>query len=406
MIVAETRRALGAASQANVSIYAVDPRGLSPTGTSAEIGNVPEDIGPYLNTPSLTTALQREFQLSQDSLKVLSGETGGFAVLNQSDFSRGMTRIVEENSRYYLLGYYPPDGARDGKYRRIEVRVKRPNLTVQARKGYLSQAAMADKDSTTDIDAPAGASGTLKEILKSPIPVADIPLVATASAFRTDKREALVPLTLEIGVGPFRFKEKEGTLHDNIEVSAVAVDTEGKVRWSTRRDLQLKLRPQTYELMKQAGLRLLMLMKLPSGRYQVRMVVTESGAGRGGSLFYDLEIPSYEDVPLVLTPLVITSVIETRVPLLRAEEDRGKVLLPPGTRRAFSRTDRLLVFSEVYLKEPASLEVTTRLKSHEQTVVFETLRQYGNDEIDKRKKCVAQAELSLSDLKPAPISSK
>ena len=45
-------------------------------------------------------------------------------------------RIVRANSTYYVLGYYPPTHPRDGKFHKIEVRVKRPGLNVVARKGY------------------------------------------------------------------------------------------------------------------------------------------------------------------------------------------------------------------------------------------------------------------------------
>ena len=70
--------------------------------------------------------LQRELQISQDSLRTLSDETGGFAAVNSNDFSKSFARIIQDNSSYYVLGYYSNDTKRDGQFRTLTVRVKQP----------------------------------------------------------------------------------------------------------------------------------------------------------------------------------------------------------------------------------------------------------------------------------------
>ncbi len=129
-----TRDAIGAATRANVAIYGIDPRGLTDLGDeSIELGSFPDDTSLGVGQSSL----QNELRLSQDSLRTLSEETGGFAVVNKNDFSTAFQRIVEDNSSYYVLAYYPPD-ARPGRTHKIDVRVTRPGLTVRARKAYLT----------------------------------------------------------------------------------------------------------------------------------------------------------------------------------------------------------------------------------------------------------------------------
>ena len=54
----------------------------------------------------------------QDSLRTLAEETGGFASVSSNDFSTAFQRIVDENSSYYVLGYYPTNDKRDGRFRR------------------------------------------------------------------------------------------------------------------------------------------------------------------------------------------------------------------------------------------------------------------------------------------------
>ena len=67
------------------------------------------------------------------SLRVIAEDTGGMAVVNTNDYSRGFGDIVRDNSTYYLVGYYPSPVHRDGEFHRITVRAKRPGLTVRAR---------------------------------------------------------------------------------------------------------------------------------------------------------------------------------------------------------------------------------------------------------------------------------
>ena len=131
-VLLDTHDAIASATRGNVSIYAIDPRGLT-TGSEdliTQSSTFPEQ-GAGLQS------LQNELRLSQDSLRVLAANTGGFAAVNRNDFNTAFDRIVQENSQYYLLGYYSNNNRRDGRYRKIQIRVKRPGLRVaRARNGY------------------------------------------------------------------------------------------------------------------------------------------------------------------------------------------------------------------------------------------------------------------------------
>ena len=70
---------------------------------------------------------------------MLSEETGGFAVVNRNDFATAFQRIVDDNSAYYVMGYYSTNDRRDGRFRKIEVKLNdKPGLVVRARKGYVA----------------------------------------------------------------------------------------------------------------------------------------------------------------------------------------------------------------------------------------------------------------------------
>ncbi len=70
------------------------------------------------------------------ALRTLAENTDGLAILNTNDLDKGLTRISNDMSSYYLLGYYASNTKPDGRFRTITVRVKQPGVEVRARKGY------------------------------------------------------------------------------------------------------------------------------------------------------------------------------------------------------------------------------------------------------------------------------
>ena len=73
---------------------------------------------------------------SRSSLRHLAEETGGFAAIDGNDLTRAVDRIGRDVSNYYVLGFYPEGGACDGRFRRLRVKVRRPDVRVRARTGY------------------------------------------------------------------------------------------------------------------------------------------------------------------------------------------------------------------------------------------------------------------------------
>jgi VWFA-related protein len=92
-----------------------------------------------------------------DTLLTLAENTGGRAVVNSNDIAGGMRRVTEELSAFYLLGYYSANQAADGRYRRIEVKVKQPGVQVSARHGYLGWTAAMRKAEADAASRPATA---------------------------------------------------------------------------------------------------------------------------------------------------------------------------------------------------------------------------------------------------------
>ena len=66
----------------------------------------------------------------------LAIDTGGLTIFNHNNIGHALETIAADANVYYVLGYQP--ATYDGKYRRIDVRAKRPGLSVRARNGYLA----------------------------------------------------------------------------------------------------------------------------------------------------------------------------------------------------------------------------------------------------------------------------
>ncbi len=367
-IVDETRDFIGAATRANVNVYSVDARGLTTLGDE---GILLQGLPPEAPTNLGMTGLLNDLRVSQDSLRVLADETGGFAVVNANDFSSAYSRILDENSTYYVLGYYPANDRRDGRFRRIEVRAKRPGLTVRARRGYV---APRGKAAAAPTEAPEGTSAALREALNSPVPMSGLTLRAGAAPFKATAPDVSVVLTVEVPPGDLRFVERQGRFYDEVEFSIIAIDKDGKIKTGDRKSLKLDLRPQTYQAVQRYGFKMVTRLTVRPGRYQLRVAARELNASRLGSLYYDLEVPDFAAEPLMVGGLVIASAGGSRVPAVQEDDDLKKVLpSQPTTLREFVAADQLALFTEIYDNRgdtPHTVDITTTVRSDTGTVVF------------------------------------
>ena len=121
----EFRDLIDDANRGNTSFYTIDPRGL------------PVFDSPLGPAPPPSLEVQRQhLQQRTDMLRVLADNTDGFAVMGSNNLDPGLRRIADDLTSYYLLGYYSGNPKFDGRFRKIDVRVKRPGIDIRARRGY------------------------------------------------------------------------------------------------------------------------------------------------------------------------------------------------------------------------------------------------------------------------------
>jgi VWFA-related protein len=112
-----------AANRANATIYTIDPRGL--------VGQ------PDLDQQVDPTQWRQYVQKSQDTLRVIADDTGGFAIVNSNDFDKGLKRIDADSSDYYVLGFYSKNPDPTKRRRKIEIEVTRPGVSAYSRQEYV-----------------------------------------------------------------------------------------------------------------------------------------------------------------------------------------------------------------------------------------------------------------------------
>lgn len=124
------RDALESLNRNNVTVFAIDPRGVS-TGSADQI--YASTIFESKNIGS--AAIQGERVRAYGVLAAVAVNTGGFPMLWRPDMSRDFDRVSVADGSYYVLGFVAPTINR-GKYHSLTVRTKRNRVQVFARSGY------------------------------------------------------------------------------------------------------------------------------------------------------------------------------------------------------------------------------------------------------------------------------
>ena len=376
----EMRDFVAAATRGNISVYTVDPRGVTSGMEDAiEIGSMPSD-------GSITsTQLSDELRLEHDSLRTIAEETGGFAVLNQNDYRNAFSRILDDSSSYYVLGYYPTNDKRDGRVRSVQVRVLKPGLRVRTRRGYTAPVP-AKKESTAKGTPAERTSPELLDALESPIAVSGLTLSAFAAPFKGAGGSDTIALSIELDATTMRFAQKpDGRYANDLEVTLYALDTAGgKIKDGAHDVVGVVLRPQVTEM--RTPFRVVRSLKVPPGKYQLRIGAKESG-GKVGTVLLDFDAPDFSKGPIAMSGLVVSSAASARVPTANPGGTDLKDVLPspPSAMREFERGDELAVFAEIYDNLGAQTAhrviINTTVLSDDGKTVFSTSDERRSDEL-------------------------
>ena len=221
--------------------------------------------------------------------EVVAEETGGFALQHPNDLETGLARVAQESSSYYLLGYSSTNPRRDGKFRRLQVEVRRTDLKVRARKGYY---APSGDESPSRPGGKPGPDPDLERALAGAVPAREIPLhLATYTLQPVEKGRVRVRLVAEVGLKPLRFEsENDGSRVATLDVAMALNHVEAAGRQRTPwREWKVKVPPQAEGV--EIWVPLEGSFDVPGGACQARLAVRDRGSRALGSVLHSFEVP-------------------------------------------------------------------------------------------------------------------
>ncbi len=335
----ELRAATNAAVRANMAIYTMDLRGLQAIVAGGEAQNASLRGTSAYSGQSTISALNSNFT-TQETLVTLASDTGGKAYLDSNDFSQVFKGVQQDTSTYYLLGYRSTNPARDGRYRRITVKMNVPGVKIDYRKGYY---APADYQHATKEDKEL----QLQEELASELPSTDLPLYLSAAYFRLEANKFFIPISLVVPGSEIPFVHSSDRDKATLDVIGVVLDSEHHPVTSIRDTVKLAI--DTASEVRKKNVQYDTSVSLPPGKFHFKFVVRENQTGRMGSFETDLEVPDLKTHPLKMSSIVLASQLQDAKkstgpnPLIRD----GKEIIPNVT-HVFSAGQHLLLYYEVY----------------------------------------------------------
>jgi hypothetical protein len=326
-----------AARRSNVAIYFLDTKGLEGMPNNFEA-----QFGPPIDTQDLGAMWIEGFEAAAGT-ENLALDTGGFIVRNTNNLAKGIARIAAESQNYYLLGYYPSNTARDGKFREIDVEVGGKGLKVRARKGYY---APLDESLSVERDEPEAEDPEFQLALDSPFEIEDVPVRMTHYVF--DEKilgKASAMLIAEVDVSEFGFEEKElegkRRFVDTLEFFMVAAHRDSGEYLQYDEKINMKLLPRTRERFDDDWLPIVRDFELLPGGWQAKIVVRDANTGRIGSVVHEFDVP--ELTTLRTSSPIISDTIARQRPGQEGPP-RPKLL----ARRSFAPGAKLLCSYDVY----------------------------------------------------------
>jgi VWFA-related protein len=253
------RRATRALSSAQAALYPVDSRGL--------VGAIS-----YSSTGEARFNTFADVRGNIETMEVMAKDTGGRSFANTNALDVSVRRALDDSRLLYLLGYYPADAQADGRFRPISVKVKRRNVAVRARAGYVAAETPSDEKAR---------DAALREALRSPLTATQVGLSArTARA-----GDASLDVALTVDASTITLGLQDGFWRGEVDVlvGEVTKDGRGSIVRTERMPLSIPGERRADVLASGFPLQLNGI-NVSRYLYELRIIARDVPSGRVGSL--------------------------------------------------------------------------------------------------------------------------
>jgi VWFA-related protein len=348
-------RAVEAAARANLSVYAVDARGLvaSPALGDASVASVAGRA--VLSGRAVLADIGQRFE-SRELLRVLASATSGRSFFDNNDLREPFRCIAADTGEYYVLSYRSNNRARDGRFRHIVVRSTRRDVKFEHRAGYYT------RREWTAVTKQQRAEQLEQEIVAD-LPSTDLPVYAWTAYLRVDREHYFVPLVVLVPGEELGSSASGNNSH--LDLLARVRDERGRSIGEIRDAIVHDPNIRSKYLQYNSGV------TLPPGTYRIRVVVRDNSNGKIGSFETPLVLPS-TGAPFHVSPVLIGRRVPFRggntTPLVIGKEE-----LLPNPAGIFFSGDDVSLRSEVYRtnSNAKGMVITIRLLS-ESTLTYDS----------------------------------
>ena len=323
----DVRKTTDLLARSQVAVYPVDGRGLFLNGAFAASQNEQEmaKISAYGHAPAAGKGpglFHTSSQSSRDqagsfsdsmhqfarmtsaehaTMTEIADNTGGKAFFDTNGLKDAVEKAVSDGSNYYTLAYTPPDPKLDGSYRRIEVKVDRPDLRLSYRKTYFAdnpgEAWNGKKvlpQSAMQAAMRFGAPGPSQILFSVQAVPDDVPVNKLSQGAKPDSKLMKPPyrtynLTYLVDMRDVRFSAtSDGVRHGNFEFEVLVYGADGEIVNQTGSRMSLDFPAGRYTQILQRGLRVGQTVEVPvKGDYFLRIGISDMSADHIGAI----EIP-------------------------------------------------------------------------------------------------------------------
>ncbi len=316
----DVRRITDAATRAGVVIYSLDVRGLIAVPATMDASQPGSIMGGAL-AGARSRIENSGVEAQRDGLHALARDTGGLPLFNNNDINLGLQRVLDDTETYYLLAFEPSVSYRDGRYRKLEIKlVNRPGLKIRTRSGYfspddkaaekenraLAKAAEKDKEKAPEKLAKeqlARRDAQVSEALGALFSLSGLPVEIVASFINTAQDGSAVDIASHIEMRNMRFTPTGDRQRAILEVIGLVFDENGKVISNFSDRLEMNLKPAGLERLLKNGLTYRKQVKLAPGFHQVRLVVRQEESPQVGSASSWIEVPDLSKKQLTLSSI-------------------------------------------------------------------------------------------------------
>ncbi len=300
------------ANRASVVFNTIDVRGLVNTAMinandDVSVSADPDPAKPN-GTDRIIAARTSELSNTRDGLFYLANETGGNFYKDQNFLDVPISKALNLEKGYYLIGYEPEDGTfKDKNFNKIEIRLKRPDLKISSRTGFLGKTdeSVAPKKRTGDSE--------LYDAIVAPLPKAGLNVQLTAFFVNTPTEGNIVRSLVHLNGNEITFTdEPNGFKKAVFDVVAVTLNEKNEVVDEFNRTHTFKVEASAIPLIKQNGI--IYTTDVPvkkAGTYNFRLAVRDANSKTLGSAGQIVQVPDLKKSKIFMSGLNISAVDET-----------------------------------------------------------------------------------------------